>query len=59
MKKLFFLFFLFFLTACSSANLNNNFNDEVINFDQIKSFDKFKMMLERYNEKSTYPNIDK
>ena len=56
MKK---LFFLFFLTACSSTNLSSNFNDEVINFDQIKSFDKFKLMLEKYNEKSSYPNINK
>ena len=51
MKK---IIFLIFLTACTSKNVNNNILD--INMDL--TFDEFKDLLEEYNKKKGYPDID-
>ena len=51
MKK---VIFLIFLTACSSKNINNN----VLNFNNDLTYDEFKVLLEEYNKKKEYPDID-
>ena len=51
MKK---IIFLIFLTACTSKNVNNNVLDFNIDF----TFDEFKILLEEYNKKKGYPEID-
>jgi len=53
MKK---IIFLIFLTACTSNNVNNNILD--FNMDQDLTFDEFKVLLEEYNKKKGYPDID-
>ena len=53
MKK---IIFLIFLTACTSKNVNNNSLD--FNMDQDLTFDEFKVLLEEYNKKKGYPDID-
>ena len=55
MKK---LFFLFLLTSCSSNNISNNLNNEVLDFNRELSFEEFKVLLEKYNNISQYPDID-
>ena len=51
MKK---IIFLIFLTACTSKNVNNN----ILDFNKDLSFDEFKVLLEEYNKKKGYPDID-
>ena len=51
MKK---IIFLIFLTACSSKNVNNN----ILDFNMDLTYDEFKVLLEEYNKKKGYPNID-
>ena len=51
MKK---IIFLIFLTACSSKNVNNN----ILDFNMDLTFDEFKVLLEEYNKKKEYPDID-
>ena len=53
MKK---IIFLIFLTSCTSKNVNNNILD--FNMDQDLTFDEFKVLLEEYNKKKGYPDID-
>ena len=55
MKK---LFFLFLLTACSSNNTSNDLNNKVLDFDKELSFEEFKVMLDKYNNISKYPDIN-
>ena len=55
MKK---LFFLFFLTACSSNNGISDLNNKVLDFNRELSFEEFKVLLEKYNNISQYPDID-
>ena len=55
MKK---LFFLFLLTACSSANMSKDLNNEVLDFNKELSFEEFKVLLDKYNNISKYPDID-
>ena len=57
MRKL--LLFFFFLTSCSSTNLNNNLDNEVLDFNKNLTFSEFKNLLENYNKISSYPDIDK
>ena len=54
MKK---LFFLFFLTACSLSNTNNDLNNEILDFDKELSFEEFKVLVDKYNSISNYPDI--
>jgi len=56
MKKLI-LFFV--LTSCSSANLNNSLDNEILDFNKNLTFNEFKNLLEEYNKISAYPDIDK
>jgi len=51
MKK---IIFLIFLTACTSKNVNNN----ILDFNKDLTFDEFKILLEEYNKKKGYPDID-
>ena len=51
MKK---IIFLIFLTACSSKNVNNN----ILDFNMNLTYDEFKVLLEEYNKKKGYPDID-
>ena len=55
MKK---LFFLFFLTACSINNTNNNLSNEVLDFNRELSFKEFKILVDKYNNISKYPDIN-
>ena len=54
MKK---LFFLFLLTACSLSNKSNYINNEILNFDRELSFEEFKILVDKYNSISKYPDI--
>ena len=51
MKK---IIFLIFLTACTSKNVNNN----ILDFNLDLTFDEFKILLEEYNKKKGYPDLD-
>ena len=51
MKK---IIFLIFLAACTSKNVNNN----ILDFNMDLTFDEFKILLEEYNKKKGYPDID-
>ncbi len=51
MKK---IIFLIFLTACTSKNVNN----DILDFNIDMSLDEFKVLLEEYNKKKGYPDID-
>ncbi len=51
MKK---IIFLIFLTACTTKNVNNN----ILDFNMDLTFDEFKVLLEEYNKKKEYPDID-
>ena len=51
MKK---IIFLIFLTACTSKNVNNN----ILDFNMDLTFDEFKILLEEYNKKKGYPELD-
>ena len=55
MKK---LFFLFLLTACSSNNMSNDLNNEVLDFDRELTFKEFRVLVDKYNNISKYPDID-
>ena len=55
MKK---LFFLFLLTSCSSNNISNNLNNEVLDFNRELSFEEFEVLVDKYNNISKYPDID-
>ena len=56
MKK---LILFFFLTSCSSTNLNNSLDNEILDFNKNLTFNEFKNLLEEYNKISAYPDIDK
>ena len=51
MKK---IIFLIFLTSCTSENVNNN----ILDFNMDLTLDEFKVLLEEYNKKKGYPDID-
>ena len=52
MKK---IIFLIFLTTCTTEkNINNN----ILDFNMDLTFDEFKILLEEYNKKKGYPDID-
>ena len=53
MKK---IILLIFLTACTTQNASNEILD--FNMDQNLTFDEFKVLLEEYNKKKGYPDID-
>jgi len=51
MKK---IILLIFLTACSTQNTSN----EILDFNMNMTLDEFKVLLEKYNKKKGYPDID-
>ena len=50
----FLLIFLFLITSCAQNNIDSDFN-----FTKDMSLEEFKVKLEEYANKSSYPNIDK
>ena len=54
MKK---LFFLFLLAACSLSNTSNDLKNEILDFDRELSFEEFKVLVDKYNSISKYPDI--
>ena len=60
MKKILVLFL--FLTSCSFQNTgnywDNNLNNEILDFDKTYTFKEYKTILEKYNDRSEYPNIN-
>ena len=56
MKK---IIFVFFLTSCSSANINDNFNKNDLNFNNDYTYNEFKVLLEEYNMINGFPDLDK
>ena len=55
MKK---LFFLLFLTSCSSTNMSKDLNNEVLDFSKELSFEEFRVLVDKYNNISKYPDIN-
>tara|TARA_B100001123_G_C15141625_1_gene959729 strand:+ start:818 stop:976 length:159 start_codon:yes stop_codon:yes gene_type:complete len=51
MKK---IIFFIFLTACTSKSINNN----ILDFNMDLTFDEFKILLDEYNKKKDYPDIN-
>mgnify|MGYP001444228775 FL=1 len=51
MKK---IILLIFLTACTTQNASN----EILDFNMNITVDEFKVLLEKYNKKKGYPDID-
>ena len=53
---------LLLLTSCSFNNTANYWNSkvekELLNFDKDYSFIEFKSILEKYNDKKPYPEIN-
>tara|TARA_B110000014_G_C19879561_1_gene455270 strand:+ start:435 stop:620 length:186 start_codon:yes stop_codon:yes gene_type:complete len=61
MKKLLFLFI--FLTSCSFKNTANYWKDntkknEVLDFNKEYNFEEYGTALEKYNDRTEYPNIN-
>ena len=54
MKK---FFFLFIFTDCSLSNTSNDLNNEILDFDRELSFEEFKVLVDKYNSISKYPDI--
>ena len=59
MKKLI-LFFL--LTSCSFQNTgsywDNNLNNEILDFEKDYTFIEYMAILEKYNDRKGFPNIN-
>lgn len=51
MKK---IILLIFLTACTTQNPSN----EILDFNMNMTSDEFEVLLEKYNKKKGYPDID-
>ena len=51
MKK---IILLIFLTACTTQNASN----KILDFNMNITVDEFKVLLEKYNKKKGYPDID-
>ena len=56
MKK---ILLLLLLVSCSSQNLDDSFNNEVLDFDKELTFEEFKRLLVKYNKVNKYPDISK
>ncbi|MDC0215683.1 hypothetical protein OAJ75_01160 [Candidatus Pelagibacter sp.] len=60
MRKILILFFL--LNSCSLNNTgdywNYNFSKEKLDFDKEYTFKEYKVLLEKYNAKKKFPNIN-
>ena len=56
MKKL--IIFLF-IVSCGTSNINNNKNNIKLNFKDELTFEEFDLLLKKYSEISSYPNINK
>ena len=57
MKKLLITFII--ITGCSTYNDKLSNNNLDIKFSDNMSFEEFRVKLEEYANKSSYPNIDK
>jgi len=56
MKK---IIFLLFLASCTSNTIDNKEDSASLDFNKDLSFNEFKMLLEKYNEITDIPEIDK
>ena len=56
MKKI--LFIALFLTSCGNQNLKTSENYLNINFDRDYTLVEFKKILDIYNKKQSFPDID-
>ena len=60
MKKFIIIFFL--LASCSLQNTgnywDNNLNKEILDFDKEYTFKEYKGILEKYNARTKYPDIN-
>ena len=56
MKK---ILLLLLLVSCSSQNLVDSSDNEVLNFNKELTFEEFKRLLVKYNEVNKYPDISK
>tara|TARA_B100000768_G_C10960380_1_gene241494 strand:- start:237 stop:407 length:171 start_codon:yes stop_codon:yes gene_type:complete len=56
MKK---LFLFFFLVSCSSFNSSYDVKNNALDFKKDLSFDEFNQLLIKYNEITSFPNINK
>jgi len=59
-KKILILFL--FLTSCSLQNTgnywDNNLNKEILDFDKTYTLKEYETILEKYNKRTGYPNIN-
>ena len=60
MKKILILFL--FLTSCSFQNTgnywDNNLNNEILDFENAYTIKEYGTILEKYNDRTEYPNIN-
>ena len=60
MKKILILFL--FLTSCSFQNTgnywDNNLNNEILDFENVYTIKEYGTILEKYNDRTEYPNIN-
>ncbi len=48
-----------FLTACSSKTIDDKATYQILNFDKELTFNEFKMLIDKYSETASFPQIDK
>ncbi len=60
MKKI--LVIILFLTSCSFQNSgnywDNNLNNEILDFEREYTFNEYKTILEKYNDRKGFPEIN-
>ena len=53
------LILLFLLTSCSYIKNKSNLNNKkILNFDKDYTFKEFNIILEKYNDRTDFPNIN-
>ena len=55
MKK---LFLILLLASCASPNIDYNSKKKIIDFDNDLTLDEYSVLLIKYAEISSYPNLD-
>ena len=60
MKKI--LIIILFLTSCSFQNTgnywDNNLNNKILDFEREYTFNEYKTILEKYNDRKGFPKIN-
>ena len=49
---------LLLLTSCSFNKTSDLNNKKILNFDNDYTFTEFSIILEKYNDRTSYPNIN-